>query len=293
MIERRGQALQVQRLELLENGENFAHGEIVRNAAVDEMKIGALLAIFVVPKLLQVLNRAGGRARHVGRSLEAREERRLLVTAGAGVVVDRHRRQHDRHARRRCRRARQPDGAQVRAQDVEHLLREVEPCAGAQVGRRRDDHRPRAALQIGERCAIEQDLVIEIRGELGAAPVRRAQRPPVNGIQGPADQLALNIALEKALLVFAEQPVAIQAVGQRGEAATGNPGDDIDRVEQPLSLAVAPDHLGVSQRFEDPVRERGGARSAARERQDDDVLLVARILLPGLESGIRQSDPHG
>ena len=143
---------------------------------------------------------------------------------------------------------------------------------------------PGAALQIGERCAVEQDFVVEIGGELGTAPVRRTQRPPVNGIQGPADQLALNIALEKALLVFAEQPVAIQAVGQRRETAAGNPGDDVNRVEEPLSLTIPPDHLGVSQRFEDPVRERGGARSAARERQNDDVLLVARIQFPGLKT---------
>ena len=91
MIERRGDVLQVQCLELLENGENFAHSEIVRDASVDEMKVGALLAVFVVSELLQVLNGAGGRARHVSRSLDTSQEWRLFVTAGAGVVVDRHR----------------------------------------------------------------------------------------------------------------------------------------------------------------------------------------------------------
>ena len=91
MVERRRQALQVQCLEFLENGQDFAHAEIVRDAPVNEMKIGALLAIFVVLQLLQLLNGAGGRARDGTRSLDAREERRLPVTAGARVVVDRHR----------------------------------------------------------------------------------------------------------------------------------------------------------------------------------------------------------
>ena len=77
MIERRGQAFQVQRLELLQNGENLPQAEIVRDAAVDEMKVGSLLAVFVVPEFLQFLQRARRRARHVGRILDAGEERRL------------------------------------------------------------------------------------------------------------------------------------------------------------------------------------------------------------------------
>ena len=113
-----------------------------------------------------------------------------------------------------------------------------------------------------------------------SAPSTANPGPPIKGIQDPADQLALNIALEKALFVFAEQPVAIQAVGQCGEAAAGNPGDDINRVEQPLPLAVAPDHLGVFQRFEDPEENvrRASRRPRTPERQ---YPPCARILLPG------------
>jgi hypothetical protein len=66
--------------------------------------------------------------------------------------------------------ARQSHRADVRAQDVEKALMERKPGAAADVGGRRDDQRTLAADEIAERRAVEQDFVVELRGELGTAP---------------------------------------------------------------------------------------------------------------------------
>jgi hypothetical protein len=41
------------------------------------------------------------------------------------------------------------------------------------------DERPLASREIAERRALEQDLVVEVRGELRAAPARRIELAPI------------------------------------------------------------------------------------------------------------------
>ena len=60
------------------------------------------------------------------------------------------------------------------------------------------------------------------------------------GFSARADELALHVALQEALFVVVEELVAVQAVGQRGEAAARHAGDDIDLVEQPTRLPRGP-----------------------------------------------------
>ena len=103
--------------------------------------------------------------------------------------------------------------------------------------------------------------------------------------QRAGDDLALDVALQEALLVVVEQLVAIQAVGQRGEAAARHAGDDVDCVEQADLVALRPDDLGAPQELQHAVGKRGGARAAAREGEDDQVVLVF-----GLAPGASRND---
>ncbi len=229
-------------------------------------------------------DRPGGGPRRVVGVEERLQECWRDRVAGAAVVVERDRREHDGHRRRRRRGARQVDGVEVRADDVEDALVEDEARAGRDVGGRRHDERALAAVEITERRVVEQDLVVQLGRELGAAPGRSAELAPVGRAERAGDDLALHVALQEALLVIDEQLVAVEAVGQRGEAAARYAGDDVDFVEQAGLVAFRPDDLGVAQELEDAVRKGGGARAAAREREDDQVLLVLVRCLARLEA---------
>ena len=277
----------VQRFEDFQRIERAAHAQVVRHAAVDEMQVGPPLA---VAQRLLALERSyrpcRGSRRIVGveERLHPGGRRRI---AAAAVVVEREGREHDRHRRRGRGRARQRYGTEVRADDVERALVEDEARPGREVRRRHRDHRPLAADEIGEGRVVEQDFIVELSGELGTTPVRRRQRSPIEGTQRAGDDIALDVALQEALLVLVEQLLTVETVGQRGEAAAGDAGDDVDRVEQAHLPAPGLLDLGAAKEFEDAVRERGGARAAPRERKDDQVGLVLDLRLARLEAVAR------
>ena len=143
---------------------------------------------------------------------------------------------------------------------------------------------PLPAREVAEGRAVEQDFVVELRGELGASPAGRHQVAPVEGTQRTRDDLALDVALQEALFVHVEQLVAVQAVRERGEAAAGNAGDDVDGVEQSDAVSLRPDDLRAPQELQHAVGERRGARAAAGEREDDQVFLVGTALQPRLDA---------
>ena len=186
----------------------------------------------------------------------------------------RDRREHDRHGRRRRGGAGQRHGIEIRADEVESALVEDETGAGRDVGGRRQDQRARAAVEIAEGRAVEQDFVVQLGRQFGTAPGRRPQLSPVSRIESARDDLALHVALQEALLVVGEQLVAVKAIGQRGETAARHAGDDVDFVEQPDLVALRSDDLGASQEFQHAIRKCGSARAAAREGEDDQVVLV-------------------
>ena len=61
-------------------------------------------------------------------------------------------------------------GVEIRAQQVEDALVEGDAAAGRDVGGRRHDERAVAAVEVAEGRAVEQDLVVQLRREFGAAP---------------------------------------------------------------------------------------------------------------------------
>ncbi len=226
--------------------------------------------------------RAAG-PRRIVRVEEELHPRRRLEAAAAAVIVHRDRGEHDRHRGGRCGRAREPDRGEVGAENVERQLRERKARAGGDVRGGDDDQRTVAADEVGVRGILEQDLVVVISGEFGAAPGGGPEACPVLRVERARDDLALHVALEKALLVLVEQPVAVEAVRQRGEAAAGHARDHRHRIEQAATIALGSDHLGLLEKLEYAVRERGGARAAAGEGENDEVLAILEMGLARLE----------
>src|SRR6185312_7066431 len=114
---------------------------------------------------------------------------------------------------------RQVDRVEIRADDVEDALVEDEPRAGRDVGGGREDKRPATPIEIAKRRVVEQDLVVELGRKLGATPRRSAELAPVDWTERAGDDVTLHVALQEALLVIGKQLVAVEAVGERGEAA--------------------------------------------------------------------------
>ena len=286
-----------QRLESGQHVEDAAHADVVRDAAVDEVEIGTAIAVGERLELLQPRHGARGRPGRIRVVEEQLRPRRRAVAAGAAIVVDGDRRQDDRHRRRRRGGACQSHARQVGAQDVEVLGVEDEPGPIGQI--RRADHDPRAVRpQVRVRRAVEQNLVVEVGRELRSPPAGGSERGPVRGAQRPGDELALDVALEEALLVDVEQLVAVQAVRQGCEASAGDPGDHVDRVEQADASATLRRALHVAQGLEHAVGERRRAGTTAREGQDDQRRVVLGnfgrpldpVRLPGIVLADRRID---
>ena len=129
---------------------------------------------------------------------------------------------------------------------------------------------PLPRVEVAEGRVVEQDLVVQLGRQLRPTPGRRPQLAPVGRTEGAGDDLALHVALQEALLVFGEQLVAVEAVGQCREAAARHAGDDVDGVEQ-AGLAPRCRDLGAPQELQNPIGERGRARAAAGKGEDDEV----------------------
>lgn len=76
------------------------------------------------------------------------------------------------------------------------------------------------------------------------------------------DQVALHIALQEALRIVVEQPIAAQAVGQGRETAAGDTDQEIDIVKRCMRIFLGVD-LRATQFLQDAVSERRRARAAA------------------------------
>ena len=224
---------------------------------------------------------------------------RRTPVAVAGVVLDGDGREHHRHRRRGRGGTRQRNRIEVRADDVERALVEDEARARRDVRGRRQDHRALAAIEIAERGAVEQDFVVQLRRQLGPAPALRRQVSPVARTEGAGDELALHVALQEPLLVVIEELVAVQAVGQRREAAARNAGDDIDGIEQAKLGAVRRRDLGAPEELQHAIGERRRARPSARKSEDDQILLAVPALglarleaIAGSRVGLRDRRVH-
>ncbi len=253
---------------------------------MDVRPIGAVQVGFAFLQLAYRARRGSRRIRGLGEQLDPG---RNGVVAGAAVVVDRDGGEHHGDGGRCGGGTGQPHGIEIRAQDIEYVLGEHDPAAGRDVGGRCHDQRTVAAVEVAEGRTVEQDLVVIVGGQFGTAPARRHQVSPVARIEGAREKFALDVALEEALLVVVEQLVAVEAVGERGEAAARHAGDDVDGVKQANLGAVRCNDLGAPQELQNAVGERGGSRAAARKGEDDEVFLALEVLLARLKrvTGIR------
>src|SRR4030095_14617328 len=201
--------------------------------------------------------------------------------ARSRIVVERERRKHDRHSRRGRGCARKPHTSEVGAQDVERILIEGEARIGADL--RRADARERTARlfrKVRERRALEQNLVVIVRSELGASVGGTCQRWAVKRGRNTSDKFALYVPLEEALVVVREQCVAVKRERERREGAAGNSGNQLHLVEQRVSRTGA-GNGSAAELLQYAIGERGGARPAARHRNDQPELRAAACRRPG------------
>ena len=89
---------------------------------------------------------------------------------------------------------------------------------------------------------------------------------PVSRTEGAGDDLALHVALQEALLVVVEQLVAVEAVGQRGEAAARHAGDDVDWQSSRRTLLPFGPTISVRRRNSSTPYENAAARVPPPEK---------------------------
>ena len=164
--------------------QDAANPEVVRHAAVDEVDERALLAVHEVLHLPEALKRAPGRPGAVLGVGNVSHPSRILVSAGAAVIVEGHRREHHRHRRRGGRRARQADRFKVGTEQVEIVLIERQSRSGGDIGARCDGDGTRSIEKIAKRCVLEQDLVVVFGRKLRAPGAAADELPPVKGRRG-------------------------------------------------------------------------------------------------------------
>src|SRR5258705_11510519 len=97
MIEWRGLAEQVQRLESFDDVEYAAQGNIVGDATVNQVKVRSVDAIVIGREFLKALRRSRGGARHGRRIRKPLDPAWQLVVARSTVVVNGHGRQNHRN----------------------------------------------------------------------------------------------------------------------------------------------------------------------------------------------------
>src|SRR5262245_13060326 len=114
---------------------------------------------------------------------------------------------------------------------------------------------------------------------------RNSPRPALSGhsrrwlaeasslVEDSPDQLALNVPLEKALLILLEEPLAIERIRQCGETATGHAGDQVDLLEQGMLMPLHHDRR-APQLLEHTVRKSGRPSAAAGKRQEKKCVRV-------------------
>ena len=191
---------------------------------------------------------------------------RCAETALPGIVGERDRTENHRQRARRGNRSRYLVGSDIRTEQVELILGELETTGSCHVGGV-DQHKGAAVLanrsvQIGKGFAFEQDLVEVFGGDVRASVIRRRHIEQVGRREERCGHLVLHVALEKTQFEVLEDAVAKQAVVRRRVAAAGNRRNGFDQIEHAALLAVDHD-LGARKLFENAVGERRGARSAA------------------------------
>ena len=172
---------------------------------------------------------------------------------------------------------------EIRAEHIEEALVEDKARPGGEIRGGCHDKRHVFALQIGKSRAVKQDFIIVLRGKFRSPPAGRRQARPVQGIEHPGDDFALHIALQEAPFIAGKELFAVQAVGQRREAAARYAGDHIHFVQQSDLQTLRPEQFGSPQKLEHAKRKRGSARATTRKRQHDQVFPIAFLGVHALE----------
>ena len=187
------------------------------------------------------------------------------------MVLQRNRRKQHRHGRRGGYSTRHREARQIGAQQVEVFLKKGEPHTTTQIRGIDHDQRPGALLQVGKGGALEDAVLVEIDGHLGATT---AGEPPRRAEQA-VHEFAGDIAAQERLLEITEQRLAVQPEIRRRETAPGDRADQVHLIEETTRAAV--DHnAGVPQFLQHAVGQCRRAGAAAGKRQHQRQLARTR-----------------
>jgi hypothetical protein len=205
------------------------------------------------------------------------------------VVLERDRAQQEREGGGRRHRPGHRVCREMRHEEIELVLGELEPLPVGEVGGVQDHERSAPARrEIAEALPLEDLLVVVLGGEIDPAEPDRGQSKPVQRVGGASDQGGLHVHVEETRPEVGEDPLAEEAVVGGGEGAARDGGDAVHLVEQAL-LHPLPDDPGVAKPLEHPIGQRGCPGAPAREGEaDEQRVRVLSRRLQGLEA-VRKS----
>ena len=170
------------------------------------------------------------------------------------------------------------------------LLGEFEALPQRHVGGIENDVRLAfVAQEVVECLVIEHGLVIQLGGQVDAVPADASEAEPVGRPEGPGDEGALDVLVEKRVRESVEEGLRKQPVICGREAAARHRGDDVHVIEE-SPRAGRRRVGGVTEPFHHAEGEGSSAGAAAREGRDheevvgvavrrEDLITIARLVV--------------
>ena len=157
------------------------------------------------------------------------------------------------------------------------MRREGEDFAAGHVGRVHDQVGLAGLVQVGEGLAVEELAVEELLDEFAARRAGEGEAEPGDGAGG-IEREGLRVVGREEVRLEAVQPLrAVEREVRGDDAAAGDGRDHRDVVDQRARRAVGQGIAIVAQFAQHGPAERGGARAAARDREQDQRPILRRF----------------
>src|SRR5215469_2363127 len=246
--------------------DHAAQGEIVGDAAIQQMYIFGAVGIEI--KAI-TLGKLMGARQGIGLAFVGAYPGGNAPRALGAEALERDGIEQDRKAVRGRHGTRHRIGQQIRTDQVELVLDELEFQAGVDVGRIDGNQRSSGVLQVGKGRAVKHELVIDLRHAIVGSIVGIEQRL----CESPWQQIAsinvgLYVPVQEIILEIREDLVVIETVIGRGKAAAGDRRHDVDFVEQVPLVAVNYDGI-IPEAAQNAIAESGRALAAAGKAEQD------------------------
>jgi len=258
------------------------HAQVVGQAAVDQVDVGALAGVQVLVDLcaVQALAVVARFARWTASG--AHHPLPGLGRTLVGEVLDRQGAKHDRHGRRCGDGKRQRHLPEVRAQQRELVPGELETGASRQIGRGNDQLRmARTRLDVGIGHAAVQAIELALQ-QIAASEPGRSQVVQIARPRQQGDQVLLEVISQELRLEIRQTLAPERRVVRRHDGAARHATDQVGRIQQRQVLAVpvemhavqCPQHAVAKGRRARPTTRDGDCHHQAGIARAIDVRLV-------------------